>query len=140
MSECECELRCICIGDGTEGGGGQGGKRPHSILLGGAMPHTILVANGTIRRNAHTQPPVRSIIIHVDKIFCVKGTGRDSKGWPTIEFAMIQPHCAQSERTQLNTRELRTAPPTLCAHAHWRPHNPDSVPPPMICGHLCETA
>ena len=81
------------IGGGTGGGGGgggggvRGGKRPHNILLGG--PHTILVANGTIRRNAHTQPPVRSIIIHVDMIFCGKGTGRDSKGWPTIEYAMI---------------------------------------------------
>ena len=67
-----------------------GGKRPHNILLeGGQCPHTILVANGTIRRNAHTQPPVRSIIIHIDMIFCVKGIGRDSKGWPTIEFVMI---------------------------------------------------
>ena len=56
---------------------------------GRASAHTILVANGTIRRNAHIQPPVRSIIIHVDMIFCVKGTGRDSKGWPTIEYAMI---------------------------------------------------
>ena len=33
--------------------------------------------------------PVHSIIIHVDMVFCGKGMGRDSKGWLTIEFAMI---------------------------------------------------
>ena len=73
---------------GGGGGGAGGASAPTIFYLGGQCPHTILVANGTIRRNAHIQPPVRSIIILVDMIFCVKGTGRDSKGWPTIEFAM----------------------------------------------------
>ena len=76
-----------CIGGGTRGAGGA--SAPTIFYLGGQCPHTILVANGTIGRNTHTQPPVRNIIIHVDMIFCVKGTGRYSKGWPTIEFAMI---------------------------------------------------
>ena len=57
--------------------GGREGKRPHNILLGGATPPHK--ANGTTILS----------IIHVDMIFCVKGTGRDSKGWPTIEYALI---------------------------------------------------
>ena len=77
----------MCIVGGTGGAGGA--SAPTIFYLGGQCPHKILVANGTIRRNAHTQPPVRSIIIHVDIIFYVKGTWRDSKGWPTIEFVMI---------------------------------------------------
>ena len=75
------------IGDGTGGAGGA--SAPTIFYLGGQCPHTILVANRTIWRNAHTIPPVRSIIIHVDMIFCIKGTRTDSKGWPTVEFAMI---------------------------------------------------
>ena len=64
--------------------------RPHIILFVGAMPPQNLgEANRTIRRNALTPPPVCSIIIHVDMVFCGKKNGRDSNGWSTIEFAMI---------------------------------------------------
>ena len=99
---------------GGWGGGAGGSSTPTIFYLGGQCPHTILVANGTIRRNAHTQPPVRSIIIHVDMIFCVKGTGRDSKGWSTIEFEMIDTVALRAS-TRLNTRDFRTAPPVVCA-------------------------
>ena len=58
-------------------------------LGGGQCHHKIWIANKTIRRNVNIPPPVCSIVIHIDMIFCGEETGKDSERWPTIEFALI---------------------------------------------------
>ena len=57
------------IGGGTEVGGGGGG--------GGACAPTLFYLGGQclIHQNVNTPPPVCSIIIHVDMVFCGEETG-----------------------------------------------------------------
>ena len=63
------------IGGGTRGGGAVGACAPTLFYSGGGggggngqCPHKIWVANSN--RNVNTPPPVYSIIIHVDMVFC----------------------------------------------------------------------
>ena len=125
-------LYCIGVETGGGGGGAVGACAPILFYLGGQCPHKIWVANRTIRRNAYTPPPVCSIIVHVDMVFCGEGT---VKGWRTIEFAMIS--TAQSERSRSRVSYCRAY--FIRTHAHRRPHNHDWIPPPMYCHHtsLC---
>ena len=103
------------MGGGTGGGGGRG---------------KIWVANSNNTVNVNSLLPVCSIITRVDMAFCGEETGMDSKGWRTIEFAMISTATlrAQSERTR-STQPRVWHCPTHFMRVHA--HNPEWILPPM---------
>ena len=97
----------------------------HLIISSTLGAHKIWVAiTATIRRNVNTPPPVCSIIIHVDMVFCGEENGRDSIGWPTIEFV----HSRSARKVTI----VHCPAHFMRAHAHRRPP-PAYDPGPIDC-------